>query len=151
MGEAGSGVTYVTLKKKEAMATGKIRGFIWGNFFLSNLYAAPVTYNGVEFSSSEAALQAAKCPERAEEFQHLRPEEARRLGQTVKLRPDWKEIREDVVYEVCKAKFEQNPLLMQWLVDTGDAELVPGDSWGDITEESCLGKILMRIRTEVKE
>lgn len=133
------------------MATGKIRGFIWGNFFLSNLYAAPVTYNGIKFSSSEAALQAAKCPERAEEFRHLSPEEARCLGQTVELRPDWKEVRGDVIYEVCKAKFEQNPSLMQWLINTDDAELIPGDSWGDIEKESCLGKILMRIRAEVKK
>lgn len=140
----------LTHRKKEAMVTETIRGFIWGNFFLNNLYKVPVTYNGMEFSSSEAALQSVKCPERAEEFRNLGPEEARRLGQMVSLREDWKDIREDVMYDVCMAKFSQNPLLCQWLLDTGDALLVSGDSWGDIADERCLGKVLMKVRENLR-
>lgn len=71
------------------------------------------------------------------------------------LRPDWEEVKDDVMYTVCKAKFLQNPGLLKKLLDTGDAELIEGNTWNDQiwgvcngSGENRLGKILMRIRDE---
>ena len=125
-------------------------------YFLSNFYSAPVTYNGMCFENNEAAFQAAKCPERMTEFCRLNPSEAKRLGRRVKLRGDWEAVKDTVMYEICKAKFSQNPDLADQLVATKDAELIEGNTWGDriwgvcdVVGENRLGKILMRIRAEM--
>lgn len=126
------------------------------NFFLSNFYVAPVVYQGIRFENNEAAFQAAKCPERMRDFCGLNPQSAKRLGRRIELRPDWEEAKYDVMYQVCKAKFSQNPELAKMLIDTGDAELVEGNTWGDKIWGVCdgvgennLGKILMRVRSEL--
>lgn len=125
-------------------------------YFLSNFYSAPVTYNGMCFENNEAAFQAAKCPERMTEFCRLNPSEAKRFGRRVKLRGDWEAVKDTVMYEICKAKFSQNPDLADQLVATKDAELIEGNTWGDRIWGVCdgvgenrLGKILMRVRAEM--
>lgn len=126
------------------------------NFFLSNFYVAPVVYQGIRFENNEAAFQAAKCPGRMRDFCGLNPQSAKRLGRRIELRPDWEEAKYDVMYQVCKAKFSQNPELAKMLIDTGDAELVEGNTWGDKIWGVCdgvgennLGRILMRVRSEL--
>ena len=114
-----------------------ITSFNGDNFFLSNFYVTPVFYQGIRFESSEAAFQAAKCPERMQEFCGLNPSEAKRLGRSVTLRPDWEEVKLDVMYQVCMAKFTQNPRLAEKLIATGDAELVEGNTWGDRICQAC--------------
>lgn len=133
-----------------------ITKFKGDNFFLSNFYVAPVVYQGIQFESSEAAFQAAKCPERMREFCGLDPSKAKKLGRHVELRPDWDEVKYGVMYQVCKAKFLQNPDLAKKLIETGDAELVEGNTWGDQVWGVCngvgknsLGVILMLIRDEL--
>lgn len=108
-------------------------------YFLSNFYSAPVTYNGMCFENNEAAFQAAKCPERMTEFCRLNPSEAKRLGRRVKLRGDWEAVKDTVMYEICKAKFSQNPDLADKLVATKDAELIEGNTWGDRIWGVCDG------------
>ena len=100
-------------------------------FFLSNFYPAPVEYQGYRFENNEAAFQAAKGPERMRDFCGLNPQSAKRLGRRIELRSDWEEVKFDVMYQVCRAKFLQNPELAKMLIETGDAELVEGNTWGD--------------------
>lgn len=126
-------------------------------FFLSNFYPVSIFYNGLYFNSTEAAFQAMKCPSRMKEFQTLNPSEAKKLGRHVAMRIDWEEVKEQVMYDICSVKFTQNPLLAQKLLDTSDAELIEGNTWGDKTWGVCngegknlLGKILMRIRSELQ-
>ena len=126
-------------------------------FFLSNFYPTPVTYQGFRFDNTEAAFQAAKCPYRMAEFCGLNPSEAKRLGRRVHLREDWEEVKDQVMYEVCFAKFSQEKSLKSALLQTGDAELIEGNTWGDRVWGVCdgvgenrLGKILMRIRDELR-
>lgn len=126
-------------------------------FFLSNFYSAPVIYKDFRFENNEAAFQSTKCPERMSEFCGLNPQRAKQLGRRVKLRPDWESVKFDVMYEVCLAKFSQHPDLRAKLITTGDAELVEGNTWGDRVWGVCggvgenhLGKILMRIRKELR-
>lgn len=124
--------------------------------FLSNYYHAPIEYWGVQFSNNEAAFQSSKCPKRRKDFQFLSPPAAKRLGQKVELRPDWEEVKNKIMYDICKEKFMQNPKLLAKLLATGDAELIEGNTWGDRVWGVCdgvgenhLGKILMRIRSEL--
>lgn len=134
-----------------------IKSFRGKYFFLSNFYSIPVIYKDIRFENNEAAFQAAKCPERMSEFCRLNPQRAKQLGRRVKLRPDWESVKYDVMYEICLAKFSQHPDLRTKLIATGDAELVEGNAWGDRVWGVCggvgenhLGKILMRIRKELR-
>jgi len=96
------------------------------------------------------------------------PREARDLGQKVQLRYDWDssdpreyysnyKVKDRVMYECVLAKFIQHHDLRAQLLATGDEELIedsPIDSyWGcgkDGKGKNMLGKILMRVREELK-
>ena len=130
-------------------------------YFLSNYYPAVLTYNGVTYLNSEAAYQAQKCAEPSErmQFAMLRPDEAKKLGGKVTLRPDWNEVKVPLMREIVRAKFTQNPFLADWLLKTGDRELVEGNWWGDTfwgvssktgEGENHLGIILMELREEFR-
>ncbi len=61
------------------------------------------------------------------------------------------------MYEIVKNKFTQNPTLAKLLVDTNDKVIIEGNTWGDIYWGMCkgkgenhLGKILMKVREEMK-
>ena len=134
-----------------------IYSFRGNYFFLSNFYEAPVEYAGMRFRNNEAAFQASKCPSRMSEFVDLNPLAAKRLGRTVQLRPDWEQVKESIMYEICKAKFTQNPELKELLLSTENDELIEGNDWNDKiwgvyrgVGENKLGKILMRIREELR-
>lgn len=135
----------------------KISGFRGKYFFLSNFYSAPIEYNGLTFLNNEAAFQAMKCPSRAKEFTNLNPSDAKRLGRKVKLRADWEEVKEYIMYHICYQKFKQNKKLREWLINTGSAELIEENTWGDRVWGVCngvgknlLGNILMKVREEMK-
>ena len=128
--------------------------------FLSNFYECHVKYEGLEYRNSEAAFQANKTldPEKRKAFTDLDGAASKKAGRKLKLRADWNDVKDDVMYQVCRAKFEQNPALLQQLKDTGDAELIEGTMWHDsywgvdLTTgkgENHLGVILMKIRTEL--
>ncbi|MEG1926605.1 MAG: NADAR family protein [Ruthenibacterium sp.] len=136
-------------------------------FFLSNFYHAPLEYGGLTYQNSEAAFQATKyfgdgsfedTIEVRKRFCNLSPSDAKKLGRKMRLRDDWEDIKDLAMHEICVHKFTQNPELGQKLLDTGDAELVEGNEWGDQVWGVCdgvgenrLGKILMRVRAELKE
>ena len=126
--------------------------------FLSNFYDVPVEYNGLSFRNSEAAFQAQKTIDEIErvQFTSLDASNSKRLGRAVTLRDDWGKVKIQVMYEICYAKFTQNPHLAEKLVATGDEVLVEGNTWNDKFWGVCngkgmnhLGKILMAIRTEL--
>lgn len=128
--------------------------------FLSNFYPLPLVYDGHHYLNSEAAFQAQKTTDEAirRQFETLSPGKSKRLGRCIDLRPDWEQIKNDVMFGVCMAKFTQNPEYAQRLIDTGDEELIEGNTWGDTywgvcngVGENRLGNILMRVRKELKE
>ena len=107
--------------------------------------------------NSEAAFQAQKCPSRILEFIDLPPNKAKSLGRKVHLRPDWDQVKDQIMYEICKCKFTQNPTLKLMLIKTSDQELIEGNYWKDTYWGVCkgigqnkLGKILMRLREELR-
>lgn len=145
-----------------------IENFKGEYFFLSNFANAPVTYKGITYKNNEAAFQAQKVLSLSEQqkFASLPPNLAKREGRRVKLRPDWERVKKQFMYEIVKAKFEQNPGLRKMLLNTVDAYLVEGNTWHDniwgvCTCQKCINKchidsnnlgiILMRVREELKK
>ena len=122
--------------------------------FLSNFYECPVNY-GLTYCNSEAAFQATKDPYRCTEFVDLNASRAKALGRKVELRSDWEEIKDAVMLDVLRAKFDTNPDLKEKLLATGDEFLVEGNTWGDTYWGVCNGKgrnhlgyLLMQVRDE---
>lgn len=125
--------------------------------FLSNFYNAPVLFNGIRYRNTEAAFQAQKQPERAQEFADLPPNHAKSLGRKLKLRADWERVKQQVMLELTRAKYTQNQFLAERLLATGNAELIEGNYWNDTYWGVCrgvgrneLGKILMQVRDELR-
>ena len=136
-----------------------IDSFIGEYYFLSNFYHVDVEYGGIVYKNTEAAFQAQKVLDDNEKllFSDLYPREAKKLGRRVKLRKDWNDVKDNYMYEICKAKFQQHEDLARKLLGTGDEELVEGNTWNDTYWGVCdgkgknqLGKTLMRIRDELK-
>ena len=133
--------------------------------FLSNFYDCEVTYNGITYKNTEAAFQAQKTtsiPKRLE-FANFNASQSKKEGRKLALRQDWEEVKGQVMYEICLAKFTQNEDLKTKLLSTDGYHLIEGNywhdnTWGNCTCEKCknivgenkLGKILMQIREELK-
>lgn len=87
-----------------------------------------------------------------------RPKDAKALGLTRKLplRSDWEAVKEEIMYAAVAKKFMTHAPLKELLLSTGDAAIIenaPMDYfWGagqDGTGQNKLGKILMRVRSEL--
>lgn len=127
-------------------------------YFLSNFYPIEVEYDGITYRSSEAAFQAMKCVDKKDRyaFKDLSSSKAKQLGRRVKLRPDWENIKDQIMYEVVKSKFSNSMYLKSMILGTGDAYLEEGNTWGDKywgtvngVGNNKLGEILMRVRDEL--
>ena len=129
--------------------------------FLSNFYPSVIEYNGQYYPTVEHAYQAAKVLDGVAQAQiraASTPRDARRLGRAYAARPDWDQIRAAVMEDLVRLKFTQNESLAQQLLATGDAHLEEGNWWGDTFwgtvdgfGENILGKILMKVRDELRE
>ena len=121
--------------------------------FLSNFYMIPLVYEGITYTNSEAAFQAAKI---------FYPGDKGRRAIT--LRSDWESVKDGIMLDILRAKFKQNPHLRRLLIETGDAVLVEGNTWHDCYWGDChcpkcqskpgknmLGKLLMKVRNELKQ
>jgi predicted NAD-dependent protein-ADP-ribosyltransferase YbiA (DUF1768 family) len=106
--------------------------------WLSNFYPCDVDINvhfdsdnsiyTAHFSNAEAAFQACKCMTFSEfqKFETLGPSEAKKLGRTVQLRPDWNEARISVMEQTLFNKFSKNIELADKLIDTYPRLLIEG-------------------------
>ena len=133
----------------------------------SNFFLADVDYEGLHFTSTEAAFQAQKCldEETKKSFQTKSPSAAKLSGRKVKLRPDWESVKYNVMRDVCYAKFSQNPGLKEILLSTNDEEIVENTTgwhdniWGNcdcvrcknIVGQNLLGKALMEVREKLRK
>jgi ribA/ribD-fused uncharacterized protein len=116
-------------------------------------------YQGHEYPSTEHAYQACKAATeilRAFVGGSPTPAEAKRRGQKIPVRPQWDTLKLQVMLDITRLKY-QNPVLRNLLLDTGDQELIEGNTWGDTffgvcngVGENHLGKIIMRVRAEIQ-
>lgn len=137
-----------------------IHGFFGPFRFLSNFHFVNIEWNGVTFPTTEHAYQAAKSddPEVWKFFASLaKPAEARKLGQEIKLHPEWHDrIKFEVMYDLTQQKYAKDPL-RQMLLDTGELYLEETNHWGDViwgvwngVGQNALGHTLMMVRDELR-
>lgn len=125
--------------------------------FLSNFFHAYVKYDGWGYNTVENAFQAAKTEDYAQrcDIQSVSPGEAKRLGRTVTLRPDWEFLKDGIMLDLLRQKFAKEPLRGK-LLATGITKLVEGNTWNDRYWGVCegtglnkLGELLMKVRAEL--
>jgi ribA/ribD-fused uncharacterized protein len=157
----------------------KIPSFDGIHRFLSNFFPAKltVTFDGLDTTTKAAKYNTAKCANAEQAYQYAKavfahnyttateilaaatPTDAKRLGRT-KMGLDmaaWDAKKDEVMLAIVRAKFAQNPDLARKLLDTQDAYLEEGNTWGDTYWGTCqgkgknmLGKILMQVREEIR-
>ena len=125
--------------------------------FLSNRFHWRFEWQGLVYGSAEAAFQASKCTDESERkvLASCSADKAAMRGKDIVPSPNWEEARLGIMESIIRAKFEQNPILMRRLKETGNRLLINGNNkqetyWGvDLYSwqgENHLGQILMRIR-----
>jgi ribA/ribD-fused uncharacterized protein len=126
------------------------------NTFLSSSFVAEIEIKNLGvFKTVESAYQAMKNPSNAEYVKKIQlcesPKELKNIGKTTQLRNDWLEKREEIMYSIVKAKFEQHPELLQRLLDTCLGPIVAYSTlttfWKD-RQRNRLGKLLQKVRNE---
>lgn len=148
------------------MSENEISVFRGPHDFLSNFYAADVELEGAEYPTIEHAFQAAKSLDYAERRAVKNAKsasEAKRMGRKIKRRTDWFDVSLEIMETLVRQKFTRYPELKNKLLETGDAKLIEGSNWNDRfygavydtnrnewMGENHLGKILMKVREELK-
>lgn len=127
---------------------------------LSNFSRHPIIVDGRKWFTTEAYYQGMKynCVTKQEKIRLAgNPKEAKQLGYTLGTpRPDWEEVKFDIMLFALRVKCEQNPEVKSKLLESGDAileEASPYDAiWGtgiDGKGTNLLGKAWMLIRDEL--
>lgn len=111
--------------------------------------------NGVEYMSVEHAYMSQKTDSKIWKDRIINaktPNEAKQIGRSVKLIPNWDSVKEYHMLNPLSYKFSL-PNLKCMLLDTGDAYLEETNTWGDMYWGVCngvgknrLGKMLMFLR-----
>lgn len=128
--------------------------------FLSNFHIGKVDFAGRDFFTAEAAFQTCKTTIPGEQAMirfASTPAIAKKLGRKCTLRDDWEQIKVPAMENVLRAKFK-NLRLREMLLNTGDAFLIEGNTFGDTFWGVCNGKgfnvlglLLMRTRIEIHQ
>lgn len=135
-----------------------ICGFFNDYRWLSNFWQCKITYEGLTYSSVENAYQAAKTVIQEERlpFLNVHAVRAKRLGKKLTLRPDWENVKLDVMLDLLRLKFAHEELKKK-LLDTGEEYLEETNNWYDFywgvcngNGENHLGRLLMQVREELK-
>ncbi len=138
-----------------------IRGFKGEYEWLSNFFPSVVWWEGVPFPTVEHGFQAAKTDDVDTHLMIAElptPGLAKREGRRILLREDWEDVKDDIMYDLCKYKFRKEGNLAENLLNTGDVYIEETNNWNDTYWGVCkgigqnkLGKILMRIRRELSK
>ncbi|KAF2075326.1 hypothetical protein CYY_003355 [Polysphondylium violaceum] len=131
--------------------------------FMSNFSRHRVFYNNDHFPTSEHAFQAMKF---VGTDYYFKVKDASTPGDSAKkgrsraypLRADWETVKDEIMYDICLAKFKQNKDIGASLLETGDAILVEYTEndyyWGsggvNGGGRNQLGITLMRVRDTIR-
>lgn len=128
---------------------------------LSNFSAFAVEWRGRVWPTSEHAYHSEKFVDQADKeiiYECRSAHDAFKNAQMmIVTTPNWKEIREVIMYGILTAKLSQHPYVRKKLMETGERELIENSwrddfwGWGENREgQNALGKLWMRIRTEMQ-
>lgn len=133
----------------------------YGEF--SNFALYPIKLKGKTWQTTEHYFQAQKFAgtEHENKIRNApNPMKAAELGRTrkVKIRKNWDNLKDNVMFDAIKAKFTQHEDLRKLLLETEDKILIEhtendrywGDG-GDGSGKNKLGKLLMKLRIELKD
>ncbi len=127
----------------------------------SNFSNHGFSLDGKFWKTSEHYFQAQKFAgtEHEEELRLAKtPKDVANMGRERKrpLRPDWEEVKDDIMRKAVLRKFETHKDIRDLLLSTGDEEIIEntkGDYyWGcgsDGSGKNMLGKILMEVREKL--
>lgn len=128
--------------------------------FLSNFHPAVMTWEGIQYPTSEHAYQSAKTFNmdiRIQVANLATPGQAKRFGKTIPIRKDWEDVKVSIMYDIVQEKFAQNSNLRELLMATRGFYLEEGNRWDDTFWGVCrgkgkniLGEILMSVRTNLE-
>lgn len=137
-----------------------IKEFLDEYRWLSNFTPVKVVYEGIEYPSVEHAYMSAKSDDMEWKSKcadkQITAAQIKRESRKIILRPDWDEIKLDIMETCLREKFSKEPFKSK-LAATGDEYIQEGNTWGDkfwgVDLESgegfnYLGKIIMEIRDE---
>jgi ribA/ribD-fused uncharacterized protein len=127
----------------------------------SNWYACKFKWNGFVWSNSEQAYMSAKSFDKEYQLKIKKttnPAEAKKIGRKVKLRPDWDKVKYQIMIDILLAKFSQNPMLSEILLETGSENIHEDCNdpwWGGGPNfpggRDLLGKALISVRKTLKK
>lgn len=146
----------------------EIKGFFGDYRWLSNFHPVKISYEGINYPSTENAYQASKFEslprtdllgsqifELKKVYALISPAAAKKHSKQIPLRPDWDSVKLQVMEDITRLKY-QDRILRQLLIDTGDKYLEETNWWSDKFWGVCrgegennLGKIIMKIREEI--
>lgn len=129
--------------------------------WLSNFWKSEIVHKGITYPTNEHFYQAMKTKDldlRIKFSKLESPAEAKKLSREIEVRKDWNDVKLKVMEYGLRQKF-QDPILKQKLIDTGSVMIYEGNTWNDtfwgvdlktLEGENNLGKLLMKIRSELK-
>jgi hypothetical protein len=150
---------------------GDVTFFYKGESPLSNHHECKVNFRGCDYNCSEQAFFSAKATlcgdlDALEEIKKaVSPKLQKQIGGAIITCEDWEKNKFSVMTDICRDKFSQNPLLLKFLMETGQTYLCEDNPhckvWGvgisrrhpdsDKVKDmpgNKMGKILMVIRQE---
>lgn len=113
-------------------------------------------YQAMKLSNSSSKARQAMC-------RIASAADAKAIGGAIVLRPEWGKVRDDIMKQLVRAKFGQNPTLAKQLVETGEARIIedaPWDkywgsgesrAWRRENGQNRLGVLLMVFRAKLVE
>ena len=125
--------------------------------FLSNFFNCKISYEGITYKNAEAAFQAQKEKRKTDRivYSFVDGKTAKKWGRKAKLRENWNEIKDNIMYEIVKNKFLQNEELKIKLKNIKE-KIVEENYWNDTYWGVCngmgenkLGKILEKVKKEI--
>lgn len=138
------------------MKTINVNDYKW----LRNDYVCDgIVVNGITYPSVEFAFQAAKTNDplvKQAISKAVSVKEAKRIGRSVSLNPNWDDIRGMVMEGLLRKKFTYNKDLANHLINTDDAAIICegyDEYWGtgeNGNGDNILGQILELIRDELR-
>ena len=133
--------------------------------WLSNMALVDIELRGIIYPSVEHAYMSEKshdknwkelCSKR-----EIKGTQIKAYSKTIELREDWEEVKLKVMEYCLRKKFNQEPFKSNLLL-TGNQNIQEGNTWNDLfwgvdlkqnpnKGENHLGRLIMKIRDEIKE